>query len=113
VDRRGSPLFPEFHGAIVAAAVVLREVALQFPQARKYEPLDTMTITNNSDESLTLTMNSEEVALIPARTTVKVSDRPIYTYTLTNISATDTSADEVHVLLQAAPLSADKLARRG
>ena len=110
-NRNGSPLYPEFHGIISAGATVYREIHSTFPDARKYEPLDTIIVTNNSDENFKLFINGTLVNLVSARSIVHIDNQAVWSYSLENISATDTVANEVEVTLQRAALTADRIAQ--
>jgi hypothetical protein len=111
-DRNGSPLYPEFHGIIAAGASEYREIRATFPDARKYEPLDAITVTNNSDENLKLYLNGTLVKLVAARSIVAIDNSAIWNYKIENISATNTVADEIEVTCQREGLTVDKLAQR-
>lgn len=112
MDRHGSPPFIEFHGIIANGATAYREIRDTFPTARKWEPMDNIIVTNNSDEDLRLDINGQSEAFVPAKSGVNIHNRAVWTYALTNLSGTSTSADEVHVVVQREPLNADKAVQR-
>lgn len=111
-DRAGSPLYPEFHGIIAAGASEYREIRAAFPDARKYEPLDTIVITNNSDADLKLFINGALSKLIAARSIVALDNTAVWNYKLESLSSSDTVANEVEVTCQRVALTADKIAQR-
>ena len=111
IDLNGSRWFQHDFGAIVAAANEYVEVRTTFPEARKYEPLDTLHITNNSTETFRLEVNGRQVGVVVAGTIVTLDEHPIWAVRLTNLSATDSAATEVFMLLRRSPWSTDKQAR--
>jgi hypothetical protein len=111
VLRDGSPMFMHTFGAIAAAADEYVEMQSAFPASRGYEPLTTLLITNVSGENLSLEINGQDYAMVPAGVIWSVDDQAIWNFRLTNISATNVAAGEIRANISTPPLGADELAR--
>ena len=109
--RDGSPMYMHTFGAIAAAADAYVEMQAAFPASRAYEPLTTLLITNVSGENLSLEINGQDYALVPAGVIWSVSDQAIWNFRLTNISATNVQAGEIRANISRPPLGSDELAR--
>lgn len=111
-NRDGSPSFLHTFG--VLAATTGREyieIANRFPAARRYEPLDTVQITNRATESLSLEINGTVITIVPSSSVTTLSDQAIWGMALINEEATATTASEITARFFRAPLTADKIAR--
>tara|TARA_Y100000310_G_C20163360_1_gene570236 strand:+ start:115 stop:495 length:381 start_codon:yes stop_codon:yes gene_type:complete len=114
VDRDGSPNFRHTFGAIAAgggAEVV--EMQTDFPRSRRYEPLTSLLITNNSAADLDLEINGLDFVFIPAGVIMPINDQAIWSFRLTNNDAVEAAAGAVRANVSTPPLGADKAARRG
>jgi len=111
VYRDGSPMFMHTFGAIAAAADEYVEMQSTFPASRAYEPLTTLLITNVSGENLSLEINGQDYAMVPAGVIWSVDNQAIWNFRLTNISTTDVVAGEIRANISSPPLGADELAR--
>jgi hypothetical protein len=111
VYRDGSPMFMHTFGAIAAAANEYVEMQAAFPASRGYEPLSTLLITNVSGENLSLEINGQDYAMVPAGVIWSVDNQAIWNFRLTNISATNVVAGEIRANISSPPLGADELAR--
>jgi len=111
VMRDGSPMFMHTFGAIAAAAAEYVEMQSAFPASRGYEPLTTLLITNVSGENLSLEINGQDYAMVPAGVIWSVTDQAIWNFRLTNISAGTVAAGEIRANISRPPLGADELAR--
>lgn len=111
VYRDGSPMFMHTFGAIAAAADEYVEMQSTFPASRAYEPLTTLLITNVSGENLSLEINGQDYAMVPAGVIWSVDNQAIWNFRLTNISATNVVAGEIRANISSPPLGADELAR--
>jgi len=114
VNKYGSPLYSFWLPATAAGISVDYSLETQFPASKKYEPLDWIKVVNNDavDIRLQLNGNNDVDELIPAGTTVILSDTPIWQYRITNQdAAVATILYAIRISLQRQPLDADKVAR--
>jgi hypothetical protein len=109
--RDGSPLFLHTFGSINAGANEYVEVESTFPAARKYAPLMSLVLTNNSTENLNLEINGANAALIPAGVIWELSDSPIWSFRITNNDVTNVASGEVTANLQTPPMSQSQFSR--
>ena len=111
VLRDGSPNFYMTLGAIVAGASQYVLVEDQFPKARKYQPMMSITITNNSGENLDLFVNAQPYASLPAGVIWADSDSPVWSFKITNNDSTDVASGEISVNLSSPPMSQSEYTR--
>jgi len=111
VWRDGSPNFHHSFGAIAAGANEYVDMQSTFPASRAYEPLNNLVVTNTSGESVNIEINGHDYALIPAGVIWTVDNQAIWSFRLTNISATNVVAGEIRANISRPPLGADELAR--
>ena len=111
VWRDGSPMFMHSFGAIAAGADEYVEMQTTFPASRAYEPLNNLVITNTSGEDCDLEINAQAYALVPAGVIWSVDNQSIWSFRLTNISATNVLAGEIRANISSPPLGANELAR--
>ena len=111
VWRDGSPNFQHSFGAIAAAANEYVSMQTTFPASRAYEPLNNLVITNTSGENVDLEINGQPYAMVPAGVIWSVDNQAIWSFRLTNISATNVVAGEIRANISRPPLGADELAR--
>jgi len=111
VWRDGSPMYQHTFGAIAAAASEYVEMQTTFPASRAYEPLNNLVVTNVSGENLEIQINGQDYAMIPAGVIWSVTDQAIWSFRLTNISATNVVAGEIRANISRPPLGANELAR--
>jgi len=111
VWRDGSPNFQHTFGAIAAAADEYVSMQTTFPASRAYEPLNNLVITNTSGENVDIEINGQNYAMIPAGVIWSVDNQAIWSFRLTNISATNVVAGEIRANISRPPLGADELAR--
>jgi len=74
IRREGSPLYRWIPGIIAATASAAIYLNTQFPDSKKYAPLDWLEIINNDLVDLDLTINGMEIRTIPAGVIRKVDD---------------------------------------
>jgi hypothetical protein len=98
-------------GAIAAGAEEYVEMQTTFPASRAYEPLNNLVVTNTSGENVEIQINGQDYAMIPSGVIWSVSDQAIWSFRLTNISATNVVAGEIRANISRPPLGADELAR--
>jgi len=109
--RDGSPNYLHTFGAIVAGANEYVVVESTFPGARKYQPLMSIVVTNNSGENLDLAINGVAAAPIPAGVIWQQSDSPIWSFRITNNDSTNVASGEVAANLQTPPMSQSQWTR--
>jgi len=109
--RDGSPNYLHTFGAIVAGANEYVVVESTFPGARKYQPLMSIVVTNNSGENLDLAINGIAAAPIPAGVIWAQSDSPIWSFRITNNDSTNVASAEVAANLQTPPMSQSQWTR--
>lgn len=111
VWRDGSPMFQHSFGAIVAGAEEYVEMQTTFPASRAYEPLNNLVITNTSGENVDIQINGQSYAMIPSGVIWAVDNQAIWSFRLTNISATNVASGEIRANISRPPLGVDELAR--
>tara|TARA_R110000824_G_scaffold18331_2_gene72767 strand:+ start:1155 stop:1478 length:324 start_codon:yes stop_codon:yes gene_type:complete len=98
-------------GAIAAGASQYVLVEAQFPKARKYQPMMSITITNNSGENLDLFVNAQPYASLPAGVIWADSDSPVWSFKIENNDSTNVAAGEISVNLSSPPMSQSEYTR--
>ena len=111
VLRDGSPNFYMTLGAINAGAFQYVLVEDQFPKARKYQPMMSIVITNNSGENVDLQINGQDYAKLPAGVIWSDTDSPVWSFKITNNDATNVGAGEISVNLSSPPMSQSEYTR--
>lgn len=109
--RDGSPLYLHTFGAIVAGANEYVVVESTFPRARKYAPLMSIVITNNSPADLDLEMNGIAAAPLPAGVIWVQSDSPVWSFRITNNDSVNVSSGQVAANIQTPPMSQSQFTR--
>lgn len=114
IKREGSPYYTWEVPATGPGATAVIFVPDQFPDSRKYQPLDWIEVTNNEGAiSLTLTINDGDSLKIPAGVIKSVSNCSLWHIAITNDHGADTTTlHDVVVTMQKQPLTIDKWARR-
>jgi hypothetical protein len=111
VLRDGSPNFFMNLGAINAGAFQYVLVESQFPKARKYQPMMSITITNNSGENVDLQVNGQNYAALPAGVIWSDTESPVWSFKISNNDATNVGAGEISVNLSSPPMSQSEYTR--
>jgi len=111
VLRDGSPNFYMTLGAIVAGAFQYVLVEDQFPKARKYQPMMSITITNNSGENVDLQVNAQPYASLPAGVIWADTESPVWSFKITNNDSTNVASGEISVNLSSPPMSQSEYTR--
>ncbi len=109
--RDGSPPFFHSFGAIVAGANEYVVVESTFPRARAYEPLTSLVITNNSAENLDLAINGHDYGRLPAGVIWEQTDRPVWSFRITNNDSTNVASGEVVANITKPPMSQSDFTR--
>ena len=116
IDEQGSRVYPFEVPQIAASAYLERDIASQFPDAAKYQPLDWVEIINNDNVDLDLYLNGSggNYFHIPSGTSRVINRTAVWQYRITNCSTTTaTVVGKVKISFQRLPLDADEKARRG
>jgi len=111
VMRDGSPNFYMTLGAIAAGAFQYVLVEDQFPKARKYAPMMSITITNNSSENVDLQVNAQPYASLPAGVIWADTESPVWSFKISNNDATNVASGEISVNLSSPPMSQSEYTR--
>lgn len=111
IRRDGSPYYRWSPGIILAGADAYIFLDTQFPDSRKYAPLDWYEIVNNAGENLTITLNGGQQHVVPSGTSRKDDLTAVRSFNIHNDSATDTAAGEVIVTFARQPITQDKALR--
>jgi hypothetical protein len=109
--RDGSPNFYMTLGAITAGNFQYVLVEDQFPKARKYAPMMSITITNNSSENVDLQVNAQPYASLPAGVIWADSESPVWSFKITNNDSTNIASGEISVNLSSPPMSQSEYTR--
>jgi len=113
VLRYGSPNFRHTFGAIAAGANEFVGIREKFPKSRKYEPMNTLVLTNTSGENVDLFINGANFMLIPAGVITSITDEAVWTMEIQNNDSTNVLAGEIRANLSRPPLTADEFYRLG
>lgn len=113
VGREGSPYYTYTMPALAASASVSIAMEQQFPDSRKYQPLDFLEITNNeAANDLTIVINGTTSLSVPAGTIKAIKNMAFWHVSLTNNGALITTLGKVTLVFQKQPLNIDDYARR-
>ena len=113
VLRYGSPNFRHTFGAIAAGSNEFVGIRETFSKSRKYEPLNTLVLTNTSGENVDLFINGTNFMLIPAGVITSITDEAVWTLEIQNNDSTNVLAGEIRANLSRPPLTADEFYRLG
>ena len=113
VLRYGSPNFRHTFGAIAAGANEFVGIREKFPKSRKYEPMNTLVLTNTSGEDVDLFINGTNFMLIPAGVITSITNEAVWTMEIQNNDSTNVLAGEIRANLSRPPLTADEFYRLG
>lgn len=113
IKREGSQPYVYPAGVIAAGADEAIHVPTQFPDSRKYEPLDWIEIVNNETSiDIIVTINGGDAYIVPAKSIRKVSNTALWHINIhNNHGANATTAGRVRLTLQKEPLTMDKWIR--
>ncbi len=112
VKKEGSAPFTWTPPATAPALRSEIEIATQFPRARKYQPLDTLEITNNDVVDLTFLISDGIALPVPAGTIRLVKNQALWQVGIINLHAATTSTlDAIIITMSRAALTIDDYAR--
>lgn len=113
IKREGSRPYVWEPGATAAAASIAMYPDTQFPDSKKYAPLDWIEVVNNEPSNdLSLTINGKETYKVPAKTIRTVDNCALRHVLITNDGAAITTARLIVVTVKKQPLTIDKWASR-
>ena len=113
IKREGSPYYPWNVPATAAGASSVINIQQQFPEARKYEPLDWLEIVNNeAANDLYLTINNSEGFSVPAKTIRTIDNLALWYIAVRNDGGAITTLGNIRITLQKQARTIDKWARR-
>ena len=113
VKREGSRYYTWTPGVIATTALEAIYIPDQFPDSRKYQPLDWLEIMNNeAANDLTLTMNGNETLPVPHGSIRTVRNKPLWHVQVTNNGGVNTTAGLIIITLRKEPLTIDQWARK-
>ena len=112
IKRQGSPYYTWVVPVTATTATSVISVESQFREARKYEPLDWIEISNNDVQDLTLTINGGDRFPVPAGTIRTISNKALWHIAITNDGGANTVLNKIIVTLQKQALTIDKWARK-
>ena len=107
----GSPNYLQTFGALVSGANEYVEVESTFPEARKYLPLMSLVVTNNSVCDVDLEINGKAAAPLPAGVIWAQSDSPIWSFRITNNDSTNAASGKIAANIQTPPMSQSQFTR--
>lgn len=113
--REGSEYFTIKLPAITAGDFLIYDIdtSSELAAARKYKPLDFIEITNNDTAAdVNVMINFQDQFIVPKGVIKTISERPIYSIKVINISASATTVDKVLLTLQRMALTTDQYIRR-
>jgi len=113
IKREGSPYYPYTLPATAAGASADIFTQTQWPESRKYEPLDYLEIINNeANNDITIVINAQDSLYCPAGVIRKVIGRALWHIKITNNGAAVTTAGKVVLNLRREPQTIDQWAKR-
>lgn len=113
IKREGSPSYTWHIGVVAGAATSAIYVPDQFPESRKYTPLDFITLTNNDAVDLMLTINGSDTYFTPAGTITTIRNVGLWHIQIENLHATQsTVTKKIYATLQKEPQTIDKWAQK-
>jgi hypothetical protein len=112
VKKEGSPYYTYTMPALAAADSVAIALEQQFPEARKYFPLDWLQISNNeAANDLLLAVNGNMTFPVPAGTIQTIKNQPFWHVRITNQGGLTTTLNKVVLTFQRQALTVDDVAR--
>ncbi len=112
IKREGSQYFTWEVPVTATTATAVIYVPTQFPQSRKYSPLDWIEIANNDPAcNLTVTINNGDTFPVPMGVIRTIKGKALWHIAVTNDGGVNSTARAIIVTLQKEPMTIDKLAR--
>ncbi|MBA7627922.1 hypothetical protein ES703_35391 [subsurface metagenome] len=113
IKREGSKYYVHPGGVIAAGADEAIHVPTQFPDSRKYEPLDWLEIVNNETSiDIIVTINGGDAFIVPAKSIRQINNTALWHINIHNNHGVNaTTAGLIRLTLQKEPLTMDKWIR--
>lgn len=114
ITKEGSPYYTWYVPQTAFGGQSAIDIGQQFPQSRKYQPLDDMEITNNDVVDLTLILNGQggEYLNVPAGTVRPVIGKSLWKIAVRNDdAATNSTLNAITIIIRRRPKTADMAAR--
>ena len=116
IKKEGSPAYNyDVAGSLAAGTYVEIDIASQFPQAKKYEPLTWLEIVNNDAIDIDVYINGScgDIFLVPASSNRTIKARAIWQIRVLNKdAATATTANKIRLTLLKPPKTVDDWANQ-
>lgn len=113
-DYTGSPIWT-FNNALMAANAMWI-ISLDVGVYKKYSPYDSVTLTNNSVQPITISINQgADAKVIPAGTILTIDRFGMRGFLITNTGVANIAAGELEVAVERKPIdfTSDVLRRKG
>ena len=111
IRRYGSPVYTVEPGIIAIGGSYAINVDSQWPASRRYKPLTTLEIVNNSLADYRVVVNSVTTLFIPHTSQKAWDNLPLAEIILTNTNATASAAGEIGISCNRPAIDADEIAR--
>lgn len=112
IKREGSPYFTYTVPVTATTASVSIYVPTQFPDSRKYEPLDWLEIINNDVQDITVRVNDLDSHYCPAGVVRTIKGRALWHIRVTNDGAANTVLGKIVLTMRRQPQTIDQWAKR-
>jgi hypothetical protein len=113
IKREGSQYYTWIVPVTATTATSYIYIPDQFPDSKKYSPLDWMEIVNNETAcDLTLTLNGDETLPVPSGVIRKVEGKSLISLAVTNLGLGNTTLNKIIVSLRKQPMTIDRWAQR-
>ena len=113
IKREGSPNYNYALPLTAPAAIVTLHIPGQFPESRKYQPLDSIEIVNNEPANpLNITINNRDTYYCPAGAIRTIHGRGIALWQLSieNLGVGNTTLGLVQITMKKEAMTVDKWA---
>jgi len=113
IKREGSQYYTWQFPVTAAGATSVIYVPDQFPDSKKYQPLDWLEIVNNEPTNdLTLVINNNDSFKVPAKTIRRIDNIALWHLAVTNDGGANTTLGAIIITLQKQPLTIDQWVRK-
>ena len=114
IKKEGSDYYSWNTPVTAPGAITTIEIAHQFPEARKYQPLDWIEVHNTDVVDVSLIINVGTVLPVSASSLRTVDNHALWQVGIRNDHATiSTTLNKIKVSLRRQPMTIDEWARRG
>ncbi len=110
--REGSEPFVYSPAVLNGGERVDIDIGEQWPQSKKYAPLDYAQVTNNGVVDIEITINQQDTWFVPAGIITEIKGRPVHAFSVKNLHASsETAAGKIKVVVMRQPITLDQMAR--